>query len=578
MQHEKLSEQQEWVRDGLYSFTFTLQTLDKTVTIGTKEAHSHAYSSTTSNWGWAQFAKRDAAFYTNVRVREADGFLITVSIQAEAEKPRSGKPEVISVPSHLIKSVGSLLDDPDLSDVVFHIKPSVSQRPPGRPKLPTRKIYAMKKVLAARSVYFRDMFASGFLEGEADDDSDAEEDYSIRSKHSLTSHNDGQTTSSSVDVSGQDRSGDSGTAFPANDRTNIGGVGGISGLDDDDYCGHEPLLDDSDAELDMPFITRNSNRHVRLDQGMSDDEEDQALSASAGGGAAKARDLTSATERASKEGDSTTGPLATGQTTVGEVRQSVSDISLEGSPSSPADVAVPPSKRGKRERSTTANHEATEAGRPSSSSTRSDKRKRRKVVVRDSSYTTFKALLFYLYTDTIEFAPLTSSFIELGGSCRDPVRRPLSDRVSPADFCEDMLKAHQRRQEVIDMLHRNNPDRPTACSAKSMYRLADKLNLPDLRSRAHQHIAAHLDSMNIVWEAFSSFTCRYPDILKIEVDYLLRKWKAIRKGSPLKSVFARGHAHPGLGEVWPILLRQLTWAHPPDVESEDEFVSPGATT
>lgn len=437
----------------------------------------------------------------------------------------------------------------------------------------------MKKVLAARSEYFRVMFESGFLEGEADDDSDAEEDTSIHSVRSLASHNDGQNASTSADISGRDRKGDSGAFFNDNDHRQTSGVG----LDDEDYCGHEPLLDDSDAELDMPLITRASSRHVRLDQGLSDDEEDQALRASAGEGAAKTRASTYSTTAAERapaleKRESTASFSSVGQATVGEVRKSVSDISLEGSPGSPADVpAVSPTKRGKRERSTTANHEATEAAQTSSTSIRHDKRKRRKVVVRDSSYTTFKALLFYLYTDTIEFAPLTSSFMELGGSCREPTKEPPAVRVSPADFCEDMLKAHQRRQEVIDMLHRKNPDRPTACSAKSMYRLADKLHLPELKSRAHQHIAVHLDQMNIVWETFSSFTCRYPEILNIEVDYLLRNWKSIRKGSPLKSVFARGHAHPGLGEVWPILLKQLTWAHPPDVESEDECVVPGAT-
>lgn len=31
--------------------------------------------------------------------------------------------------------------------------------------------------------------------------------------------------------------------------------------------------------------------------------------------------------------------------------------------------------------------------------------------VLDSAYPTFKALLFFLYTDTVEFAPLTSSFL-----------------------------------------------------------------------------------------------------------------------------------------------------------------------
>lgn len=149
---------------------------------------------------WAQFAKRDVCYYNHASVKQADAFLITVCITASPEKPRMMKPVGHTVPTHLVQAIGSLLDDPDhryvmiifdsrgccsfwltsiwyCSDIVFHL---ISQRRSsnGRsgPTESIKKIYAIKKILAARSEYFSDMFEGGFAEGEqystGGDDSD----------------------------------------------------------------------------------------------------------------------------------------------------------------------------------------------------------------------------------------------------------------------------------------------------------------------------------------------------------------------------------------------------------------------
>ncbi|KAI0690113.1 hypothetical protein BC835DRAFT_202931 [Cytidiella melzeri] len=58
-----------------------------------------------------------------------------------------------------------------------------------------------------------------------------------------------------------------------------------------------------------------------------------------------------------------------------------------------------------------------------------------------------------------------------------------------------------------------------SCSPKSMYRLATKLQLPQLVKLSGDAIVADLTLGNIVLELFSDFTWRYPDILNREVAF-----------------------------------------------------------
>jgi BTB/POZ domain len=64
------------------------------------------------------------------------------------------------IPSELIDAYASLFDDPAYSDVVFHIR-----SPKHKQGQRVRKLYASRKVLAARADYFRDMFSGDFAEG-----------------------------------------------------------------------------------------------------------------------------------------------------------------------------------------------------------------------------------------------------------------------------------------------------------------------------------------------------------------------------------------------------------------------------
>ncbi|SJL15833.1 uncharacterized protein ARMOST_19338 [Armillaria ostoyae] len=101
--------------------------------------------------------------------------------------------------------------------------------------------------------------------------------------------------------------------------------------------------------------------------------------------------------------------------------------------------------------------------------------------VKDTAYTTWKALLTYLYTQEISFASLKSNG---------------TSRTADKD----------------------------ACSPKSMYRLAVKAGLGSLKELAFESIRSQLTPSNIVAEVFSKFTHKYPEILDMEVRYLLEQF------------------------------------------------------
>ncbi|KAG2744006.1 hypothetical protein P692DRAFT_20745878 [Suillus brevipes Sb2] len=106
----------------------------------------------------------------------------------------------------------------------------------------------------------------------------------------------------------------------------------------------------------------------------------------------------------------------------------------------------------------------------------------RRVLVTDTAFKTWLALLYYLYTDEIVFAPLRSQ-----GS-------------RPVRCC--------------------NIDGAPPCSPKSMYRLACKINHDKLRAKALAAIQSSLTEHNILHERSSSLKPSFSSILEAENESL----------------------------------------------------------
>lgn len=126
------------------------------------------------------------------------------------------------------------------------------------------------------------------------------------------------------------------------------------------------------------------------------------------------------------------------------------------------------------------------------------------VVVRDSSYWTYRAMINWvsvqllkyptyltctqIYTDNIVFAPLSSSFgpakhadtpladLTTSSSIHTPAveeRTSFNFPMKPFVVPEAGPVTPQTRKEWVEAWELSNPGRPRPCSAKSIYRLAD---------------------------------------------------------------------------------------------------------
>ncbi|KAJ7679676.1 hypothetical protein B0H17DRAFT_1077702 [Mycena rosella] len=134
----------------------------------------------------------------------------------------------------------------------------------------------------------------------------------------------------------------------------------------------------------------------------------------------------------------------------------------------------------------------------------------------DTAFTTWKALLYYLYTRRVNFRPLKSE--------------------GP---------------------HGSTVNSPT-CSPKSMYRLADKLGLEDLQALALASISSRLDEHNILQEVFSSFTSVYPVIQELEVGVLTANFseKAAEGLKEMTRKICEGEK-PYCGETLFMIIRKM---------------------
>lgn len=133
----------------------------------------------------------------------------------------------------------------------------------------------------------------------------------------------------------------------------------------------------------------------------------------------------------------------------------------------------------------------------------------REIVVTETAFTTYRALLVYLQTEHLEFAPLLSSF---------------NDLSPPSEVT-------QRRHKKVTTPRPDGLSLPLPASPKSIYRLAHLLSLPDLSAQALASLSSQLTPSNVLYELFDSVSGAYDEVQKLELAYAIKHWKEV-KGSP----------------------------------------------
>ena len=127
----------------------------------------------------------------------------------------------------------------------------------------------------------------------------------------------------------------------------------------------------------------------------------------------------------------------------------------------------------------------------------------KQVVVTQAAYSTYRAVLLWMQTGYIAFAPLSSSF--------DRAPEPLKSRT-------DAIKA----------MHKEDPRLPYPVSPKSVYRLAHVLELQELESLAMRHFRKEALSLETApAELFSELARDNVEWRTMILDWIMERWDEV---------------------------------------------------
>jgi len=132
------------------------------------------------------------------------------------------------------------------------------------------------------------------------------------------------------------------------------------------------------------------------------------------------------------------------------------------------------------------------------------------IVLLGAASRTWEALLYYLYTGIIEFAPLKTQ------------------RVAPRPGA-------LASQNIGSVAVVEETNRPPPASCRSIYRLAHKLSLDGLRKLALHHLESQLTPDTVLTEVFSPFTAQYPEIKQLTLRSVVRYWDTLAASPAFRS-------------------------------------------
>ncbi|KAG0140454.1 hypothetical protein CROQUDRAFT_665152 [Cronartium quercuum f. sp. fusiforme G11] len=131
-----------------------------------------------------------------------------------------------------------------------------------------------------------------------------------------------------------------------------------------------------------------------------------------------------------------------------------------------------------------------------------------RIVITSSPYTTYRALLLYIYSNSIAWAPLRSNWLVVKERIETKGRGVVPRR-----------NVFVREQAVkFSLALTMNELQPT--SPKSMYVLADMLQLLELKQEALEQFKRSLSVENVCLELASSFVGKYDDARKLTFEFL----------------------------------------------------------
>ncbi|KAL8283442.1 hypothetical protein RQP46_005852 [Phenoliferia psychrophenolica] len=155
------------------------------------------------------------------------------------------------------------------------------------------------------------------------------------------------------------------------------------------------------------------------------------------------------------------------------------------------------------------------------------------IKVNEVSYRTYHAVLCWIYTTHIDFAPLLSSF-----------------PGSPSE-------AHRSLSFHLSAFAKSSPNPPFPASPKSVYRLAHFLEIPALKTAALANLKSQLTPSNIAAELFSETSGKYEEVLDVLGDYAASHREEMKKSQGWKESTKGIDGLEGVGRVFARLAEKI---------------------
>ncbi|BGP46811.1 hypothetical protein JCM10450v2_002659 [Rhodotorula kratochvilovae] len=153
----------------------------------------------------------------------------------------------------------------------------------------------------------------------------------------------------------------------------------------------------------------------------------------------------------------------------------------------------------------------------------------RQIIITKTAFSTYSAVLRFLETDFIRFAPLSSACTPVDGS--SPPSR--ADRIT----------------ELVE----DEPDLPFPVSPKSTFRLAHLLELDRLKRMSLAELRMQLSPSNASAELFDDASVCHENWRKVVLDYVVANWDAVSATASWKDITGRVDRDEVVGSG-PILL------------------------
>ncbi|KAL8278176.1 hypothetical protein RQP46_009349 [Phenoliferia psychrophenolica] len=144
-----------------------------------------------------------------------------------------------------------------------------------------------------------------------------------------------------------------------------------------------------------------------------------------------------------------------------------------------------------------------------------------RIEITKASFITYQAVLCWIYTDHLSWAPLASSFAATATGRSDAIQRAVEKR----------------------------PKVPYPASPKSVYRLAHLLEIPALQKLALAELKSQLTVANAAAELFSETSWRYDDVFQVVLEFTTSQSDELKTSEPWTKMLEQVDELPWGGRV-----------------------------